>query len=161
LCDFFPLAASARMRCGSVKPPTPSAPIFRKERRESPSQYWAVEPRTVSIGRTPSRRFLGGGGVRGGKQGIAFAASGGTRQTENRRQRTEIRSQKSEDRTEHGFVFTPKTLYSLARGQRAIARATPGNLAVGRFAFRGALVVRGSFAWHPGWRTFGADSGRV
>jgi hypothetical protein len=34
----MPLAASARSNWGNAKPPMPSAPIFRKLRRDTPSQ---------------------------------------------------------------------------------------------------------------------------
>src|SRR5215204_1281722 len=50
LCDFrMPEAASASKSCGKASPPKPSAPIFRKFRRETPSQNFELEPWIVSM----------------------------------------------------------------------------------------------------------------
>src|SRR5436190_19267150 len=50
LCAFrIPEAASASKSCGRASPPKPNAPIFRKFRRETPSQNFELEPWIVSM----------------------------------------------------------------------------------------------------------------
>jgi hypothetical protein len=58
---LVPAADSARKSCGSDKPATPSVPIFKKFRRERPSQKWEPEckrPFNKSIASFPQDRGL-------------------------------------------------------------------------------------------------------
>src|SRR5688500_18787788 len=44
-----PALASARRRSGRARPPRPSAPIFKKLRRDNPSQNFDPPPRMLNI----------------------------------------------------------------------------------------------------------------